>query len=61
MMVDYVKKLQEIVGEGNVRTDPVELMCYSRDMSVHVGVPEAIVFVLSTDQVYLRCMQRDLS
>ena len=49
--MDYVKKLQEIVGEGNVRTDPVELMCYSRDMSVHVGVPEAIVFVLSTDQV----------
>jgi len=49
--MDYVTKLQEIVGEENVRTDEVELMCYSRDMSVHVGVPDAIVFAYSTDQV----------
>ena len=49
--MDYVKELQEIVGEENVRIDEVELMCYSRDMSVHVGVPDAIVFAYSTDQV----------
>jgi len=49
--MDYVKELQEIVGEENVRADEVELMAYSRDMSVHVGVPEAIVFAHSTDQV----------
>jgi glycolate oxidase subunit GlcD len=49
--VDYLEKLRQIVGEENVRTDPVELMCYSRDMSVHVGVPEVIVFARSTDQV----------
>ncbi len=49
--MDYIKELQEIVGEENVRTDEVELMCYSRDMSVHVGVPDAIVFAHSTDQV----------
>jgi len=49
--VDYIQRLQDIVGEDHVRTDPVELMCYSRDMSVHVGVPEAIVFAYTTDQV----------
>ncbi len=49
--MDYIKELQEIVGEENVRTDEVELMSYSRDMSVHVGVPDAIVFAHSTDQV----------
>jgi glycolate oxidase len=47
----YIKELQEIVGEENARTDEVELMSYSRDMSVHVGVPDAIVFAHSTDQV----------
>jgi glycolate oxidase subunit GlcD len=46
-----IKGLQEIVGKDNVRTDEVELMSYSRDMSVHVGIPEAIVFADSTDQV----------
>jgi glycolate oxidase subunit GlcD len=49
--VDYVKELQEMVGAENVRTDNVELMAYSRDMSVHVGVPEAIVLATSTEQV----------
>ena len=49
--MDYIKELEEIVGEENVRTDVVELMSYSRDMSVHVGVPDAIVFAHSTDQV----------
>lgn len=49
--MDYIKKMREIVGEGNVRTDPVELMCYSRDMSVHVGVPDVIVLAQSTEEV----------
>jgi glycolate oxidase subunit GlcD len=49
--VDYIQRLIDIVGEDHVRTDPVELMCYSRDMSVHVGVPDAIVFAFNTDQV----------
>ncbi len=49
--VDYMQRLREIVGEEHVRTNPVELMSYSRDMSVHVGVPEAIVFAFNTDQV----------
>jgi glycolate oxidase subunit GlcD len=49
--MEYLTELQRIVGEENVRVDEVELMAYSRDMSVHVGVPEAIVFAHSTDQV----------
>ena len=49
--MEYLEKLKAIAGEDHVRADPVELMCYSRDMSVHVGVPEAIVFAFSTDQV----------
>lgn len=49
--MEYVEKLQQILGEENVRTDPVELLCYSRDMSVHVGVPDVVVFARSTDQV----------
>jgi glycolate oxidase subunit GlcD len=49
--MDYIKELQDTVGEENVRADEVELMAYSRDMSVHVGVPEAIVFAHSTDEV----------
>ena len=49
--MDYIKRLQGVVGEENVRTDQVELMSYSRDMSVHVGVPEVIIFAYSTDQV----------
>jgi glycolate oxidase subunit GlcD len=49
--MDYLTELQGIVGEENVRMDEVELMAYSRDMSVHVGVPEAIVFAHSTEQV----------
>jgi glycolate oxidase len=49
--MDYIEELQDIVGEENVRADEVELMAYSRDMSVHVGIPEAIVFAYSTDQV----------
>jgi glycolate oxidase subunit GlcD len=49
--MEYLEQLQDIVGEENVRADEVELMAYSRDMSVHVGVPDAIVFAHSTDQV----------
>ncbi|MEM3042631.1 MAG: FAD-linked oxidase C-terminal domain-containing protein [Thermoplasmata archaeon] len=44
-------ELKSIVGAGNVRTDPLELLAYSRDMSVHKGVPEVIVFPRSTEEV----------
>lgn len=49
--MNYIDQLKEIMGEQNVITDEIELICYSRDMSVHVGKPEVIVFPSSTQEV----------
>ena len=49
--MDYIKELEAIVGADNVRDDLVERQAYSRDMSVHVGVPDVIVFANTTEQV----------
>ena len=49
--MDYVKDLIEIVGEKNVKTDQIERLCHSRDMSVHEGVPDAVVFAKTTEEV----------
>ena len=49
--MDYIRELTQIVGEKDVRTDRIERLCYSRDMSVHEGVPDAIVFVNTTEEV----------
>jgi len=46
-----INELIEIVGEKNVRTDEIERLCYSRDLSVHEAVPEAIVFATTTEEV----------
>ncbi len=47
----YVEELKEIVGQENVFDDRVECLTYSRDMSVHQGVPDVIVFARTTEQV----------
>ena len=49
--MDIIPKIKEIVGEENVFDDKVECLCYSRDMSVHQGVPDVVVFVKTTEQV----------
>jgi glycolate oxidase subunit GlcD len=49
--MDYIKDLIEIVGEKNVKTDRIERLCYSRDMSVHEGIPDAIVFARTTEEI----------
>ncbi len=49
--MDYIKDLIQIVGEKNVKTDRIERLCFSRDMSVHEGVPDAIVFAKTTDEI----------
>ena len=49
--MDYIKDLIQIVGEKNVKTDRIERLCFSRDMSVHEGIPDAIVFAKTTDQI----------
>jgi glycolate oxidase len=46
-----INEIRELVGEKNVRDDRLERICYSRDMSVHRGVPDAIVFAEERDQV----------
>ena len=49
--MDDIKDLIQIVGEKNVKTDRIERLCFSRDMSVHEGVPDAIVFAKTTDEI----------
>jgi len=48
---DYADDLRRIVGEENVFTDRVEMISYSRDMSVHQAEPDAVVFALNRDHV----------
>jgi glycolate oxidase len=47
----FMEQVREAVGEKNVREELVERICYSRDMSIHEGVPEAVVFATSTEEV----------
>ncbi len=47
----FHEKLTEIVGAENVTFSPVDCLAYSRDMSIHVGAPTAIVFADGTEQV----------
>jgi glycolate oxidase len=49
--MDQINKLAEIVGEKNVKTDQIERLCHSRDMSVHEGIPDAIVFAKTKEEV----------
>src|SRR5512136_2450220 len=49
--MDYIKELIDIVGEKNVRTDLLERLCYSRDLSVHEAVPDVIVFARNSEEI----------
>ena len=49
--MDYIKDLIQIVGEKNVKTDLIERLCYSRDLSVHEAVPEVIVFAKTPQEI----------
>jgi glycolate oxidase len=44
-------QIKQIVGPENVFTDYIERLCYSRDMSVHQGIADAVVFASTTEQV----------
>jgi glycolate oxidase len=46
-----IDEITGIVGPENVFSDRVECLCYSRDMSVHQGIPDAVIFARSTEQV----------
>jgi glycolate oxidase len=49
--LDYVDRLKEIAGEENVKSDNIELVCYSRDMSVHEGAADVLVFPQNAHQI----------
>lgn len=49
--MSFFDRLSQIVGSENVTTSHVDCLAYSRDMSIHAGVPQAIVFVDNTEQV----------
>jgi glycolate oxidase len=49
--MDYIDKIQAIVGGENVRRDEIERLCYSRDLSVHEGIPDLVVFAKDSKQV----------
>jgi len=45
------KRLAQIVGAENVSTESVDLLCYSRDASENVGMPDIVVWPNNTPQV----------
>ncbi len=49
--MDIFSEIRKIVGEENVFDDRVECISYSRDLSVHEGIPEAVVFAHTTEQI----------
>ncbi len=49
--MDIASELSAIVGKDYVHADLVERICYSRDMSIHEGLPDAVVMPGSTEEV----------
>ena len=49
--MNIVDEITKIVGPGNIYSDRIECLCYSRDMSVHQGIPDAVIFPRSTEQI----------
>ncbi len=47
----FIERLEEVVGSGNISASPVDCLAYSRDMSIHAGTPQVIVFAANTEQV----------
>ena len=49
--MDIAARIAEIVGQENVVTGQADCQAYSRDMSVHTGAPDLVVFPQNTGQV----------
>ena len=49
--MDFVARLTELVGAQAITTSPIDCLAYSRDMSIHLGAPEVVVFAKDTEQV----------
>ena len=49
--MDFLKSLTDIVGPEMITASPIDCLAYSRDMSIHAGVPQAVVLARDTEQV----------
>lgn len=49
--MSYVEEIQAVVGEDRTLLGEIDRICYSRDMSVHVGVPDMVVQPTTTEEV----------
>lgn len=49
--MDYLTDLRSIVGDENVLAGEMDCLGYSRDMSIHKGKPDVVVFATTTEQV----------
>ncbi|HUW49495.1 MAG TPA: FAD-linked oxidase C-terminal domain-containing protein [Sulfuricella sp.] len=51
LAAEFLEQLQRIVGTDNLFTDPVDCYAYAYDNSRKIFPPEAVAFVLDTEQV----------
>ncbi|MFQ5905586.1 MAG: FAD-binding and (Fe-S)-binding domain-containing protein, partial [bacterium] len=51
MAKTWKEKIKKAVAEENFIDHELDLLCYSRDMSVHRGIPDAVVFTTTTEEV----------
>jgi len=49
--MDIALEISKIVGEEHVFSDLAERMSYSRDLSVHEGIPDLVVFANTTEEI----------
>jgi glycolate oxidase len=49
--MSIIEEITRIVGPENIFADYTERLCYSRDMSVHQGIADAVIFARTTEQV----------
>jgi len=49
--MDIIEEIKKIVGPEHVFDDRVECISYSRDLSVHEGIPDVVVFAQTTEQI----------
>ena len=49
--MSIIEEIRDIVGPDHIFTDRIECLCNSRDMSVHQGVPDAVIYPKTTEQV----------
>jgi glycolate oxidase subunit GlcD len=49
--MDIIEEIRNIVGQENTFSERVECICNSRDMSVHVGIPDVVVYAQTPEQI----------